>query len=95
MFCGSRLKTVSIFERFYRVDKARSHQLVGKGLVLGIVKHIAHAHCGRVFVDSIPGEGSTFSMYPETFEKCSILFKTKAGENFNHRHTLSISRIKI
>jgi len=31
----------------------------------------------------------------ETFEKCSILFKSKAGENFNHRHTLSISKIKI
>ncbi len=31
----------------------------------------------------------------ETFEKCSILFKTKEGENFNHRNTLSISRIKI
>jgi len=32
---------------------------------------------------------------PETFEKCSILFKAKEGENFNHRNTLSISRIKI
>ena len=31
----------------------------------------------------------------ETFEKCSILFKSKEGENFNHRHTLSISMIKI
>jgi hypothetical protein len=31
----------------------------------------------------------------ETFEKCSILFKAKEGENFNHRHTFSISRIKI
>ena len=31
----------------------------------------------------------------ETFAKRSILFKTKEGENFNHRHTLSISRIKI
>jgi len=31
----------------------------------------------------------------ETFEKCSILFKFKAGENFNHRNTLSILRIKI
>ena len=31
----------------------------------------------------------------ETFEKYSILFKVKEGENFNHRHTLSISRIKI
>jgi len=31
----------------------------------------------------------------ETFEKCSILFKSKEGENFNHRHTLCISRIKL
>ena len=31
----------------------------------------------------------------ETFEKCSILFKVKEGENFNHRNTLSILRIKI
>jgi len=31
----------------------------------------------------------------ETFEKCSILFKAKKGENFNHRNTLSISRINI
>jgi hypothetical protein len=30
----------------------------------------------------------------ETFEKCSILYKVKEGENFNHRHTLSIPRIK-
>jgi hypothetical protein len=33
--------------------------------------------------------------YDETFEKCSILFKFKEGENFNHRNTLSILRIKI
>jgi hypothetical protein len=33
--------------------------------------------------------------YPETIEKRSILFKTKKGENFNHRNTLSILRIKI
>jgi hypothetical protein len=34
-------------------------------------------------------------MQPETFEKRSILFKSKEGENFNHRNTLSILRIKI
>jgi len=33
--------------------------------------------------------------HQETFEKCSILFKAKEGENFNHRNTFSISRIKI
>jgi len=35
------------------------------------------------------------ALQEEAFEKCSILFKAKEGENFNHRNTLSISRIKI
>ena len=51
-----------LFERFYRVDKARSRDLGGTGLGLAIVKHIAHAHGGRVTVDSIFGKGSTFSL---------------------------------
>ncbi len=51
-----------IFERFYRVDKARSRKLGGTGLGLAIVKHIAEAHAGRVMVGSIPGRGSTFSI---------------------------------
>jgi two-component system phosphate regulon sensor histidine kinase PhoR len=52
-----------IFERFYRVDKARSRQLGGTGLGLAIVKHIAQAHQGRATVDSTPGKGSTFSIH--------------------------------
>ena len=52
-----------IFERFYRVDKARSRELGGTGLGLAIVKHIANAHGGRVSVDSIPGKGSTFTLH--------------------------------
>ena len=51
-----------IFERFYRVDKARSRKLGGTGLGLAIVKHIAEAHAGRVMVGSAPGRGSTFSI---------------------------------
>ncbi|MCC7495493.1 MAG: PAS domain-containing protein, partial [Fimbriimonadaceae bacterium] len=51
-----------LFERFYRVDKARSRNLGGTGLGLAIVKHIARAHGGQVGVRSALGEGSTFTI---------------------------------
>jgi two-component system sensor histidine kinase SenX3 len=51
-----------VFERFYRVDQARSRQTGGTGLGLAIVRHVMQNHDGSVRVESRPGEGSTFTL---------------------------------
>jgi len=52
-----------IFDRFYRVDRARSRELGGAGLGLSIARELARGHGGEITVHSVPGEGSTFTVH--------------------------------
>ncbi|MFI6098770.1 sensor histidine kinase [Lentzea sp. NPDC051213] len=71
-----------VFERFYRVDKARSRATGGTGLGLAIVKHVAANHGGEVKLWSLPGTGSTFTLRipAATTEPNPPLVPTGAGD---------------
>ena len=57
-----RTELERVFERFYRVDRARSRDTGGTGLGLAIVRHVTSNHDGKVTVESRPGDGSTFTI---------------------------------
>ena len=58
-----RQEQTKIFEKFYRVNSPENERIAGTGLGLALAAHIVKAHGGRIEVESMPGQGSTFSIY--------------------------------
>src|SRR5262249_56742521 len=74
-----------IFERFYRVDAARSREAGGTGLGLAIAKHLVEVHGGRIWVDSEIGQGSHFHFSVPVFDPERIAPAGHAAVNLHYR----------
>jgi signal transduction histidine kinase len=70
-----------VFDRFYRVDDARTRDLGGAGLGLSIVKAICAAHHGRVEVSSKPGQGTTFRVELPLANRSNGEHETRGNES--------------
>jgi signal transduction histidine kinase len=68
-----------IFERFYRVDAARSREAGGTGLGLAIAKHLVEVHGGHIWVDSEVGQGSQFHFSIPLFDPERNALRTTGG----------------
>jgi two-component system, OmpR family, sensor histidine kinase SenX3 len=69
-----------IFERFYRVDRARGRDTGGSGLGLAIVRHVAVSHDGQVDVESLEGVGSTFTLRIPVVRPTEAIGSSESGE---------------
>ena len=74
-----------VFERFYRVDRARSRGTGGTGLGLSIVRHVATNHAGAVTVESREGEGSTFTLRIPRYTPLEVNPPTENGHAAEQR----------
>lgn len=77
-----------LFERFYRVDTARTREGGGTGLGLAIVKHIAMVHGGTISVHSAQGKGSEFTLRLPARARVPSEFPGPPGEEAGHQTTI-------
>ena len=81
-----------IFERFYRVDKARSRDSGGTGLGLAIVKHIVQAHGGRIWCESELGQGAGFHFTLRIPARGAALRRNPRASGHRSDHALTLLR---